>query len=77
MDDYKKYYYAARPSAKDKPYGEYVCGEFVCSSLRAWCVHLQVCVECDVAVGVVMGARRCLLLFLLLELYVSTHVAEL
>ena len=22
MDDYKKHYYAARPSAKGKPYGE-------------------------------------------------------
>ena len=58
MDDYKKYYYAARPSAKDKPYGEYVGGEFFPPS-RMVCV----CVSARVYLLVVCchGCKLCLL----------------
>jgi len=41
MDDYKKYYYAAVPSAKIIPFGKYVC--VLCAVvLWCWCfmVHL-------------------------------------
>ena len=79
MDEYKKYYYAARPSAKDKPFGEYVgngkvpIGVLCVTQYKLCTVHVYVCIHVCVYMYVYMymvAHVPCVCVVILLLVYI-------